>query len=96
MSYTRPTFTIQDVTFKLKPTSPRNVQQLMSFLSDSQIAPGESDEAMGGLAKQYHKVLALVAEPQDGGSMDDIDPMEIDINKVDHYLKDFLPAGTMT
>jgi len=95
MSYTRPTFTVQGVTFKLKPTSPRNVQQLMSFVKDSDIQSDEDDTGMATLAKQYETVLSLIADPEDG-SMDDIDPMEIDINQIDHYLQDFLPVGTAT
>jgi len=50
---------------------------------------------MEDLAEQYMSVLRLIAEPQDG-SFEDIDPMDIDINKVDAYLGDFMPGGEVT
>jgi len=40
-------------------------------------------------------VLRLIAEPQDG-SFEDIEPMDVDINKVDAYLSDFMPGGVET
>lgn len=93
MGYTRPTFEEQGVTFKLKPTSPRNVQELMDYIEDSEIEPDE-EEPVRGLADQYIDVLRLIAEPEDG-TIEDIDAMSLDINKVDYYLEDFLPAGTV-
>jgi hypothetical protein len=98
MGYTRPTFEIQGVTFKLKPTSPRNVKELSDFIENSAIEEPDGDDteaAIAGLADQYYEVLRLIAEPQDG-SMQDIEPMDIDINMVDAYLNDFMPAGTVT
>ena len=94
MPYSRPTFEVQGVTFKLKPTSPKNVQELMDYIEDSDIEP-EEDQPLMGLAEQYKNVLRLMANPQDG-SIGDIDAMEIDINKVDYYLEDFLPVGSET
>lgn len=99
MGYTRPTFEIQGVTFKLKPTSPRNVKELSDYIEESDIEePDEEEDGLGvmeDLAEQYMSVLRLIAEPQDG-SFEDIDPMDIDINKVDAYLGDFMPGGEVT
>lgn len=99
MGYTRPTFEIQGVTMKLKPTSPRNVKELSDYIEESDIEePDEEDEGfdvMADLADQYMSVLRLIAEPQDG-SFEDIDPMDIDINKVDAYLSDFMPGDAET
>jgi len=99
MGYTRPTFEIQGVTFKLKPTSPRNVKELSDYIEESDIEePDEEADNLGvmeDLAEQYMSVLRLIAEPQDG-SFEDIDPMDIDINKVDAYLGDFMPGGEVT
>jgi len=95
MGYSRPTFEVQGITFKLKPTSPRNVQNLMEYVEDSDIQPDE-DQPFHGLAEQYMDVLRRMAEPQGDGSFEDIDPLDLDINKVDYYLEDFLPVGTAT
>jgi len=99
MGYTRPTFKIQGVSFKLKPTSPRNVKELSDYIEDSDVEDpeeaGEGVDFTAKLAEQYMDVLLLIAEPQDG-SFEDIDPMDIDINKVDAYLADFMPAGAVT
>lgn len=99
MGYTRPTFEVQGVKLKLKPTSPRNVKQLSDYIEESDIEePEEAEEDVGvmqDLADQYMDVLRLIAEPQDG-SFDQIDPMDVDINKVDAYLGDFMPGGVET
>lgn len=95
MGYTRPTFKVQGVTFKLKPTSPRNVKELQDYIVDSDIEDPEDDQALEALANQYKDVLRLIAEPQDG-TLEDIEPMDIDLNLVDSYLEDFMPLGTMT
>ena len=96
MAYSRPTFEVQGVTFKLKPTSPRNVKNLQDFVEDSDIEE-EADEntQIEQLADQYIEVLQLIAEPQNG-SFEDVDPMDLDINLVDAYLRDFMPIGTGT
>jgi hypothetical protein len=99
MGYSRPTFEVQGVTFKLKPTSPRNVKALSDYIEESDIEDPEDVE--GGrdpfeeTAEQWMKILELIAEPQDG-TLEDIDPMGIDINKVDYYLADFTPVETET
>jgi len=99
MGYTRPTFEIQGVTFKLKPTSPRNVKELSDYIEESDIEEPDDEEddlgVMEDLAEQYMSVLRLIAEPQDG-SFEDIEPMDVDINKVDAYLSDFMPGGVET
>lgn len=99
MGYTRPTFEIQGVTFKLKPTSPRNVTELADYIENSTIEDmeevDEEETIIEATARQYKDILQLIAEPQDG-QMTDIDPMDLDINKVDHYLADFMPAGMVT
>jgi len=96
MAYSRPTFEVQGVTFKLKPTSPRNVQNLQDFVEDSDIEEeADGDAQIEQLADQYIEVLQLIAEPQNG-SLEDVDPMDLDINLVDAYLRDFMPIGTGT
>lgn len=84
---------------KLKPTSPRNVKELSEYIEESDIEePDEEDaslDVMADLADQYMNVLRLIAEPQDG-SFEDIEAMDIDINKVDAYLGDFMPGGAVT
>lgn len=96
MPYTRPTFNIQGASFKLKPTSPRNVQDLFDYLQDSDIEP-DADQMLLGLGEQYLDVLFMIADPQeDDVTQDDLDPMDIDINKVDAYMSDFLPMQNVT
>ena len=96
MAYSRPTFEVQGVTFKLKPTSPRNVKSLQDFVEDSDIEEeADGDAQIEQLADQYIEVLQLIAEPQNG-SLEDVDPMDLDINLVDAYLRDFMPIGTGT
>jgi len=100
MGYSRPTFEIQGVTFKLKPTSPRNVKELSDYIQESDIEDPEEVEDgerdfIQETADQWMEILQLIAEPQDG-TFEDIDPMDIDINKVDYYLADFTPVETET
>lgn len=96
MAYSRPTFEVQGVTFKLKPTSPRNVKNLQDFVEESDIEEEADDSAqIEQLADQYMDVLELIAEPQDG-TFGDVDKMDLDINLVDAYLRDFMPIGTAT
>jgi len=101
MAYTRPKFEVQGFTFQLKPTSPRNVQDLFDYLDDSDIEE-EADEEPEGmilepLAEQYLDVLFLIAEPVDESTTKgDLDPMDIDIKLVDSYMADFLPMSSAT
>jgi len=96
MAYSRPTFEVQGVTFKLKPTSPRNVKDLQDFVEDSDIEEdADGDAQIKQLADQYMDVLQLIADPRDG-AFEDVDKMDLDINLVDSYLRDFMPIGTAT
>jgi len=96
MAYSRPTFEVQGVTFKLKPTSPRNVKDLQNFVEDSDIEENaDGDAQIEQLADQYMDVLQLIADPQDG-TFEDVDKMDLNINLVDSYLRDFMPIGTAT
>jgi hypothetical protein len=94
MSYERASFDIQGYTFNLKPTSPRNVKNLFEYLEDSDI--DEDDDPLMDLGQQYVDVLFLLADSE--AEKSDIDPMDIDIRKVDSYMQDFLPmqSGTET
>lgn len=102
MAYSRPTFEIQGVTFKLKPTSPRNVKELSDYIEESDIQGPEDEEEVDEdrdfiqeTADEWMEILQLIAEPQDG-TFEDVDPMNIDINKVDYYLSDFMPVASET
>lgn len=93
MSYQRASFEIQGYTFKLKPTSPRNVKNLFEYLEDSDIEE-EDDDPLWDLGNQYVDVLFLLADTE--ATKEDIDPMDIDIQKVDKYMQDFLPMQSGT
>lgn len=97
MGYSRTTFKIQGVPFRLKATSPRNVKAVMEFAQDTDIEPGEdAADIMEAQADQYMEVLRLIADPTGDETFEDIDRMALDINKVDYYLEDFMPSGTAT
>lgn len=102
MGYTRSTFDILGYTFKLRPTSPANVQDLMDYLQDADIEEeigDEEDVTLAPLANQYHDVLFFIAEPLDEEEevvSEDIDPMHLDLNKIDYYMRDFMPMQNPT
>lgn len=99
MAYTLSTFNVQGVKFKLKPTSPRNMMHLQNYVDESVEINEDAEEGdtdyIQATAEQYMEILKLIAYPEEG-SFDDIDPMDIDVNKIDYYLGDFMPAGTAT
>jgi len=102
MGYTRSTFETQGYTFKLRPTSPANVQDLMEYLQEGDIeeeVEDQDDVTLAPLANQYHDVLFLISEPvgEDEAEVKEaIDPMHLDLNQIDYYMRDFMPMQSGT
>lgn len=87
ITYQRPTFTLQGVTFELKKTSPGNLSELQDFVDDIDVGASGDEQAV---AKQHMGILRRIANPIEGGSFDDIDEMDLDVNAVGHYMSVFM------
>lgn len=94
MNYTRPQFKIQGVTFKLRPTSPKNVRAITEIQEEDFDFSDEEDPFVAN-AKMHLQLLDLFAEPVDG-DVSEIDPEDLDLAKVNHYFSLFRkPLTTM-
>jgi len=93
MSYKREVFNIQGVTFKLRPTSPKNVRAITEVQEEDFDFSDEEDQFVAN-AKMHLKLLDLFAEAVDGDPSD-IDPEDLDIAKVNHYFSLFRKPLTM-
>jgi hypothetical protein len=96
MDYRRPTFEIQGVELQVKPTSPINMKKMQEFSEEIDVSDFQGEDETEKLAKMNMELLRRVAEPVGEKGLDEIDPMHMDMNKVQHYAKFFMNGPNMT
>jgi hypothetical protein len=89
MPNTKPTYTIQGMRFRLKPTTPNNLKRMEERFNEL-----DPDEPEVNEYEQYKELLKYLVDPVGEHSVNAIDVNELDLVQVEGIFQDFIPRLT--